>query len=67
MEAAEAISASKRGSFSKENYAKCSSVFVNMLPGFEILFFIHTIKISTSKQQKITNTLAAAFQSIQIL
>lgn len=34
-----------------------------MLPGFEIPFFIQAIKILTSKQQKITNTLAAA-QSI---
>lgn len=53
--------------FQKENYTKCSSVFINMLPGFETLFFIQTIKILTSKQQKITSTFAAAFQSIQIL
>lgn len=52
--------------FQKENYTKCS-VFINMLPGFKIVFFIQTIKILTSKQQKITNTLAAAFQSIQNL
>lgn len=55
---------SKEVLFQKENYTKCS-VFINTLPGFEIVFFIQTIKILTSKQQKITNILAAAFQSIQ--